>query len=194
MSLGVGGAVVEMGAHVCAFFHDRAQRDEIVAGFAAEAAGAGHKCYCLLDGPPPAGERAGGAELLTTMQTYLADGTFAARPMLGRLERLVRRGLQDEGYPAVRAVGEMSWAADSPPDMGEVFRYESEVNRFAGRHPQLLLCLYDLTRFPADALFEVLKTHPWMLVANVALPNPYYQEPDAFLAGRASRPLSEPTC
>ena len=192
MSLGVGGATVKMGAHVCAFFHDRTARDEIVEGFVAEAAAAGHKSYCLLEGPPPAGVLAGGAELLSPLQTYLADGAFTAGPMLSRLEDLVRRALHDECWPGVRAVGEMNWAAETPA-MEEVFLYESEVNRFAGRHPQVLLCLYDLTRFPADALFEVLKTHPWMVVANVVLPNPYYQDPDAFLAGRTARPLTEPT-
>jgi hypothetical protein len=173
VSLGIGGATVEMGAHVCAFVHDRALRDEIVEDFAAEAGAAGHKCYCLLDGPPPAGARTGAAEVLTTAETYLAGGAFAAGPMLGRLEHLVERAL-DEGWPAVRAVGEMSWAATIPSAMEPVLRYESEVNRLAGRR-QVLLCLYDLARFPAEALLGVLRTHPWMLVANVVLPSPYYQ-------------------
>jgi len=190
VSLGVGGAAVEMGAHICAFFHDRALRDEIVAGFAAEAGAAGHKCYCLLDGAPPAGS----AEVLTTVETYLAPGKFAAGPMLGRLKRLVRRALDDEGWPAVRALGEMTWAAARPSAMEEVLHYESEVNRFAGCDRQVLLCLYDLNRFSGDALVGVLRTHPWMVVANVVLPSPWYQEPDAFVTGRTAPGPSAPTC
>lgn len=182
MSLGVGGAAVEMGAHVCAFVPDRAVRDEIVEGFTAEAVAAGHKCYCLLDGAPPAatpppGAPAGSAEVLTTAETYLATAPFAAAPMLGRLEGLVGRALHDERWPAVRAVGEMTWAAARPSAMEEVLWYESEVNRLADRHRQVLLCLYDLARFPAGALVGVLRTHPWMLVANVVLPSPWYQSP-----------------
>jgi len=185
---------VEVGAHVCAFVHDRGLRDEIVEGFAAEASAAGEKCYCLLDSAPPAGISAGSAEILTTVETYLATGTFGARPMLGRLEGLAVRALDEEGWPAVRALGEMSWAAAQPSAMDEVLCYESEVNRFAVCRRHVLLCLYDLRHFPANALVGVLRTHPWMLVANVVLPSPWYQEPDDFLAGPTVRRPSGPTC
>ena len=171
MSLGVGGAV-EMGAHVCGFFFDEARRAEILDAFIAEAVRAGDKCYCLLDAPHPSADHPA-AELLTTTESYLSGGRFSARAMLGRLEQLVTRALE-EGYPAVRAVGEMSWAAEAFPGADEVCLYEAEVNRFAPRHPQVLLCLYDLSRFTADAVVEVLRTHPWMLVADVVLANPYY--------------------
>ena len=196
VSLGVAGAVVEMGAHVCGFFNHGDLRREILDGFVAGGVRAGHKCYCLLDCPDPVptgpavGSLTGSAvtsgqvEFMTRMESYLPDGTFAAPRMLTRLEALVTRALHEEAYPAVRAVGEMSWASEAVPGAEEVSLYESEVNRLAGRYPQVLLCLYDLSRFRAEALVEVLKTHPWILIANVVLKNPYYLDPDEYLAGR----------
>jgi hypothetical protein len=37
------------------------------------------------------------------------------------------------------------------PGRTEFFRYEGELNRFALRHPQAILCLYDLDRFVAGS-------------------------------------------
>jgi len=76
----------------------------------------------------------------------------------------------------------MSWAAGGVPGAGEVTAYEAEVNRFAPRHPQVLLCLYDLSRFTAEAVVEVLRTHPWILVADVVLANPYFLPPTGNLS------------
>jgi len=162
------------GAHVCGFFHDEGRRAEILDTFIAEALQSGDKCYCLLERPHPAAPAHPAAEYLTTVDTYLAGGRFSAEAMLARLERFVTRALHDEGYPGVRAVGEMSWAAGGFPGTEEVGVYELEVNGFAPRHPQVLLCLYDLSRFPAAAIDQVLGTHPWILVAGVVLPNPYF--------------------
>jgi hypothetical protein len=197
VSLGVGGAVVPAGSHVCAFFHDQQRRAELLDQLIAEAVRAGHKCYCILDGPHPVEEAQvaidtfsptvsgvvrGQAELLTTRQSYVLGGRFAARAMLDRLQQLVKVALEDEGYPAVRAVGEMTWAAEDPPGVEELWLYESEVNRLAGRYPQVLVCLYDLSRFQAETVVEVLRTHPSILIADVVLPNPWYTPPDEFSA------------
>ena len=38
--------------------------------------------------------------------------------------------------------------------------YESKLNRFLPRYPQVILCLYELDRFSGEVLVDVLKTHP----------------------------------
>lgn len=169
-------AVHQRGVHVCGFFQDRERRAEILDAFVGEALQAGDKCYCFLERPYPGVANNPAAECLSTMETYLAGGRFSVEAMLGRLEGFMNRAVRDEGYPGVRAVGEMGWAADGFPGTGEVCRYESEVNRLAPRHRQVLLCLYDLSRFGADAVDRVLRAHPWILVADVVLPNPYFQD------------------
>jgi hypothetical protein len=159
---------------VCGFFNDQRRRAEILGLFIDEALEAGDKCYCLLHSAY-AGPDHPAVEYLTTAETYLAGGCFSADAMLGRLEGLLTRAVDREGYPGVRAVGEMSWAAGGVPGAEEIGRYEAEVTRLAPAQGQVLLCLYDLSRFGGEAVEVVLRTHPWVLVADVVLPNPYFR-------------------
>ena len=180
MSLGVGGTRVEMGAHICGFFRDQAFHDEILRGFVAEAVGSGHMCFCLVDLPDPTLQPSDRLEILTPPEWYASGDRFSAEATLTRLEALVARALEHERYPAVRVVADMTWSSSRSPALGEVCLYESELNRLADRYPLILLCLYDLSRFPAEAVVEVHKTHPWVLGANVVFPNPYFLEPGRF--------------
>jgi len=83
-----------------------------------------------------------------------------------------------------RAVGEMTWALRQPPGVDELVTYESRLNRFLPRYPQVILCLYELDRFSGEVLVDVLKTHPKVLLGGIVLDNRYYLEPDEFLATR----------
>jgi hypothetical protein len=85
----------------------------------------------------------------------------------------------------------MTWALRQAPGVEELVGYESELNRFLPRYPQVILCLYDLERFSGDIIIDVLKTHPRVLLGGMVLDNPYYLEPDEFLAVR-SRAVNAP--
>jgi hypothetical protein len=64
--------------------------------------------------------------------------------------------------------------------------YEAELNRFLPKYPQIILCLYDLERFTdGEALLDILRTHPKVLMSGQVVDNPWYVEPDAFLAREA---------
>jgi hypothetical protein len=78
----------------------------------------------------------------------------------------------------------MTWALRRLPGVEELVRYEAKLNEFLPRYPQVILCLYELHRFSGDVLVDVLKTHPKVLLGGMLLRNPYYLEPDEFLAGR----------
>ena len=68
------------------------------------------------------------------------------------------------------------------PGVEELVPYEAQVNRFAIRYPQVLLCLYDLDQFSGDIILGVLKTHPKVLAGGTVVANPHYIHPDQFLA------------
>ena len=67
----------------------------------------------------------------------------------------------------------------------DLIGYESELNRIMSNFPQVNLCLYDLTRCSGDLIMDVLKTHPKALLGGMVIDNPYYLDPDEFLASRA---------
>ena len=80
---------------------------------------------------------------------------------------------------------DMSWAHRSQGAVADLIGYESELNRIMSNFPQVNLCLYDLTRCSGDLIMDVLKTHPKALLGGMVIDNPYYLEPDEFLASRA---------
>ena len=75
----------------------------------------------------------------------------------------------------------MSWALDTKTEAHELVAYESELNRFLPRYPQVMLCLYDLDQFNGEVLIGILETHPLVLLAGMVMENPYYIEPDQIL-------------
>jgi hypothetical protein len=54
-----------------------------------------------------------------------------------------------------------------------------------GNVPQINMCLYDLNRCGGELILDVLKTHPKAMLGGMIIDNPYYLDPDEFLATRA---------
>jgi hypothetical protein len=69
----------------------------------------------------------------------------------------------------------------------ELLLLESEMNRYLPLYPQVILCLYDLDRFGAGIIVDLLKTHPRVLVGGLLVDNPYHQTPDELLTGATQR-------
>lgn len=196
---GIPGLSLVPGDHVCAFYRGRRARDEILLPFLAEGLRAGEKCICVVDTSDPRALCASldgdldiarhlaesRLEVFTSKQAYLPKGSFSPASILEFWDRAIATALGPEEFTFVRVVGEMSWALRGLPGSEELFAYEAELNRFSGRYPQVMLCLYDLERFGGEILVDVLKTHPKILVDGFVIENPYYLDPDEFLAARA---------
>ena len=198
VAFGIPGLRLDEGDHICAFYRGLAERDALLLPYLGEGLRAGDKCICVVDATDP--ERvllALGADLdirssvarrqmevLSSRDAYLVGGGFSTSRMLDFWDRAVGAAVGEEGFAFSRAVGEMTWALRDVAGVEELVGYESELNRFLGRYPQVILCLYDLERFSGDLLVDVLKTHPKILVGGTVLENPYYLEPDEFLATR----------
>ena len=196
-SPGVPGLPLGPGDHVCAFYSGLAERDEVLVPYLREGLRRGEKCVCVVDATDPEAvigalgaepDTASGLEdqldVRRSSETYLLDGRFSINRMLDFWDVTVG-GAVAGGFSFARAVGEMTWALRQMPGVEDLVRYESELNRFLPRYPQMILCLYDLERFNAEVLVDVLKTHPKVLLRGMILDNPYFLEPDEFLASRS---------
>lgn len=196
VELGIPGLQLAPGDHVCAFYRGLSERDDVLIPYLREGLRAGDKCICVVDAtepdavlanltgdddlrPPLASHQ---LEVLSSRQTYLRDGAFSTRTMIDFWDRSVGTALRDPGFTFARAVGEMTWALRDLPGVAELVTYESELNRFLPQYPQVILCLYDLERFSGELVVDILKTHPKVLVGGAVVENPYYLDPDAFLA------------
>lgn len=85
-----------------------------------------------------------------------------------------------EDFDLLRAAGEMSWVLPGPPGCEDLFLYESALNHAVERMPAILMCLYDLQKFGADMLVEVLRTHPTVLLDRTVIDNPHYVHPTEY--------------
>lgn len=196
VTLGIPGLDLQRGDHVCAFYRG-SERDDVLIPFLRAGLRTGDKCICIVDAAVPDALLASPddslirgcverrqLEFFSSDTTYLADGRFVPARMVQFWDENVRSALSDEGYGFVRVVGEMTWALRDAPGVEQVVVYESELNRFLPRYPQVVLCLYDIARFGGELIVDMLKTHPKVLLSGMVLDNPYYIEPDEFLAAR----------
>lgn len=185
---------LEPGDHICAFYRQPAERDEIMLPFLRDGLLAGDKCVCVVDSCDPGhvreqlgaepGHRDDQLEVLDSDGTYLAGGGFLPEEMLTFWNTKTAACLRDGGFTFVRNVGDMTWAHRQKPGVGELIAYESELNRLMSVYPQANLCLYDLGRCSVELALDVLKTHPKVLMGGMVLENPFYLEPEEFLAAR----------
>jgi DNA-binding CsgD family transcriptional regulator len=107
---------------------------------------------------------------------YLRSGKFSVEDMMSFLTDRVDAATGDN-FDLLRAAGEMSWVLPGPPGWEDLFRYESALNQVVEQTPAILICLYDLQKFGADLLVEVLHTHPKVLLDRTVIDNPHYLLP-----------------
>lgn len=195
IKIGIHGLSVPQGSHLCGFFRGRQERDDILYPFLNEGLRSGHKCLWAIDAADrdtfqtaaPAELDASCAdqlEVVLSSDVYFGRSAFSVDDMIDYWDGWATKSLAGGGFPLVRAVGEVTGAVIEVMGVNNLVRYESELNRFAPRHRQVLFCLYDLDQFRGDLLYEILKTHPRVLIGSTVLENLYYVPPDEFVAGQ----------
>jgi anti-sigma regulatory factor (Ser/Thr protein kinase) len=88
--------------------------------------------------------------------------------------------------------GQIRVAGDVPhPGVGVGWdwwaRYEATVNRAYDDFPIWGLCPYDTRSTPADVIDDVWRTHPHVARPDGHIPNPRFEDPVGFLAGRSAQ-------
>ena len=190
--LGVPDLSIESGDHICALYRGVAERDEILLPYVRAGLESGDKCLAVVDATEPehlldglrqgidvdgclAGEQ---LDVMSSGDAYLRTGSFASEEMLGFWDDYVGAALHGGRFSFIRIAGEAAWALRDQHTTDELIRYESDLNRFTGRYPQALLCLYDLSRFDGGILVDLLRTHPKLLLGGLVLDSPHYLPPD----------------
>jgi DNA-binding CsgD family transcriptional regulator len=194
LSLGIPGVgTVSPGTHFCALYSGPAERDRLLFPFLEEGLRHGDKCLCLIDDVEPAlvrdvavgqpgpeySRRSAQLDVERASDSYLRSGEFSVEGMTSFLAESVDAAIEDD-FDLLRAAGEMSWVLPGPPGGTELFRYESALNHLVDEAPVILMCLYDLQKFGAGMLVEVLRTHPTVLLDRTVIDNPHYVDPTEY--------------
>ena len=115
---------------------------------------------------------------------YYPDGIFSPIAMDKGLNAFYETS-QKNGKQNIRATAEMVWALEAVPGVEHLMAYESRLNYFIPGKPWISICLYNVTKFSAPVIMNVLRTHPYTISSGILLQNPYFVDTDKWLAENA---------
>jgi len=181
--------------HVCAFFNSDEEEYRVLLPFIKDGLKAGDKAVHVLNPDqrqdhlsrlasagidPVAAEQSGQLELRVNTEVYLPDGRFDPDRMLQVFERLAS-GNATGGFPLSRICCRMDWAVEDRSHVDDVIEFESRVNDVWRRHDDAVICTYHLGQFGGDAVIDIMRTHPLVIVGGILQQNPFFVPPDEFL-------------
>ena len=194
--------------HVCAFFNSDEEEYRVLLPFIKDGLKSGDKAVHVLNPEqrrdhlqrlaaagidPVATQQSGQLELRTNTEVYLPDGRFDQDRMLEVFEQLAS-GNAKGGFPLSRICCRMDWAVEDRSHVDNVIQFESRVNDVWRRHDDAVICTYHLSQFGGDAVIDIMRTHPMVIVGGILQRNPFFVPPDEFLLEfrhrRASRGIS----
>ncbi len=111
---------------------------------------------------------------------YLRREKFDQDAMLALIEEVLQAGFE-RGYPLTRLVAHMEWATLDRPGVEDLAEYETRLNYILPKYDDPVICTYDLARFSSRVAFDILRTHPVVIVGGVLQENPFFVPPDQFL-------------
>lgn len=193
-SVRLAGATWQCPCHACAFFHGEEDENRVLLPFVQDGFGANDRSFQIVDPAKRAdrvrqlgsigldvedAEASGRLQVATWNQAYLRGNRFDQDAMLALIQEVL--GQQHE-YRITRLWANMEWALEDLPGVHSIVEYESRLNYVLPKYDDVVVCTYDLTRFSAATVMDILRTHPQVIIGGNLQQNPFYLPPDQFLA------------
>lgn len=193
-SVTLAGSALEHRCHACAFFHSPEEEYRLLLPFVQEGLERSEKIFQIVDkrarderlrrigalGIDVAGaERSGQLEVRPWESAYLREGRFDQYAMLDLLTEVLENGRRT--YGLTRLWANMEWSLEDFPGVDDIVEYEARLNEVTSRFDDVVVCTYDLNRFSATVVMDILRTHPQVIVGGILQENPFYVPPDQFL-------------
>jgi hypothetical protein len=193
----LAGSVLVERTHICAFFHSREEEYRVLLPFIKEGFDCGDRAVHLVG----AARRDDHLEKLvsagidtTTMRrthqfelrgwedSYLEGGYFDPDRWFSLLTEVIAEGPR-HGFKRSRLVAHMEWALEDRVGVDRLIEYEAKANLLWPEHKDSLvaICAYDLAKFGANVIVDVMRTHPMVIIGGILHRNPFYIEPNTFL-------------
>ncbi len=200
------GATARRFGHVCGFFNSQEEEYRVLLPLTKEGFQRGEKVFQIVDPEhhpermrrleeagisPAAARRPGQIEIRGWQDAHLRGGRFDKEAMMTLLEETLR-GAKADGFGQTRVWANMEWALEEFPGVEDLVEYETRVNYFLPRYDDLVVCTYDLTRFGASIVVDILRTHPLVILGGILQENPFFVPPDELLRELRARDGSTP--
>jgi hypothetical protein len=197
----LAGSALNCSCHACAFFHSREEEDRVLLPFLREGLDAGDKFFHVLnsDYQPTrrqsllesgidltGAEQAKQVEMRPWQEAYLRGNRFDQDAMLDLIQQVLAEGKQ-QGFGLTRLWANMEWALEDLPGVHDIVEYETRLNHVLPKYDDVVVCTYDITKFSASVVMDILRTHPQVIIGETLQTNPFYVPPDEFLQELRSR-------
>ena len=181
--------------HICAFFSDEDEEYRVLLPFIKEGIEHGDKAIQVVNPQqrdehlrrlvsagidPAVAQETGQLEIKINTEAYLRDGKFDQDRMLATFEQLAS-GNAPGGYPLSRIVCRMDWVVGDQSRLQDVIEFESRVNEIWDHHDDAVICTYHLSQFSGDAVIDIMRTHPMVIIGGTLQQNPFFTPPEEFL-------------
>ena len=188
--------------HACAFFNSRDEEYDLLLPFSKSGAERGERLFQVVDQAhleerrrrlAEAGidvsetERNGQLEISPWENAYLRGNHFDQHAMLELIQEVLNDS-RSRGFPMTRLWANMEWALDDLPGVHDIVEYETRLNHVLPNYNDVVVCTYDLSKFSASVVMDIMRTHPQVIVGGVLQENPFYVPPDEFLLELSQRP------
>jgi hypothetical protein len=200
----IGQSEFRCPCHACAFFHSRDEEYELLLPWAKDGYEAGDQLFQVVDKEHRGewrrrlansginlkkAEAAGQLEVLAWEEAYLKGNRFDQHAMLDLVQSVLGEARR-KGFQITRFWANMEWALEDLPGVHDIVEYEARANKFLPDYPAFVVCTYDLNKFSAPVVMDIMRTHPQVIIGGVLQENPFYVPPDEFLAELGHRPVS----
>jgi hypothetical protein len=189
------GSQLDQTRHVCAFFNNDDEEYRVLLPFIKDGFRCGHKAIHVVNPDQradhlqrlaaveidaAAAEESGQLEVRINRDVYLPDGRFDPDRMIAVFEQLAS-GSANAAFPLSRICCRMDWAVEDRSHVDDVIEFESRVNDVWRRHEDAVICTYPLGKFGGDAVIDIMRTHPMVIIGGILQQNPFFVPPHEFL-------------
>ncbi len=196
-SVRFAGGTLGQHRHICAFFNSLDEEHRVLHSFIKDGLDRGEKAFHIVD--PELREEhlkrladvdinveramgSGQLEVRLWQDCQFRGGRFDQDAMLALIEEVLQSG-PAAGYPLTRFLGHMEWALLDKPSLDDLsfIEFETRVNYMLTKYDDPVICAYDLLKFSASMIIDIMRTHPVVIIGGVLQENPFFVPPDQLL-------------
>jgi hypothetical protein len=194
-SVEIGQSTFHCPCHACAFFHSQDEEYELLLPFSKSGEATRDRLFQVVDQAHLAerrrrlagagidveqAERNGQLELRPWEGAYLRENRFNQHAMLALIQEVLKEG-RSRGFGMTRLWANMEWALEDLPGVHDLVEYEARLNKILPDYDDVVVCTYDLNKFSAPVVMDIMRTHPQVIIGGVLQENPFYVPPEKFL-------------
>jgi hypothetical protein len=189
------GTVLDRYRHICVLYHSADEEYQVLRPFIREGFQRGDRAFHIIDakqrpdhlrrltelGIDVAGsENTGQLEVRGWEDAHLRPGWFDQHAMLSLVDEVLA-DTKRRGFPFTRWVANMGWALGDWRGVSDLVEYCTRLNEVVPKHEATIVCTYDLARFSASSVIDVLRSHPVAIIGGIVHENPFFVPPEELL-------------